>query len=319
MDIPLGLKIKIINRLNTMNKTTLFITSFLLFTLMAFAQSVGINTDGSAPDYSAILDVKSANKGFLPPRMTTEQRNAISSPAEGLLIFNTTMMSFDYYSGGKWRSFYGTTTSGVPVECGTKITDARDGKMYNTIKIGPQCWMAENLNLGTRIDGSSNQTDNSTIEKYCYNNLETNCDVYGGLYQWGELMNYDTSGNSNQTGKQGICPPGWHVPTLLEWFVLRAFLGGMWEAAGKMKEAGFDHWASPNTDATNSSGFTALPGGYWYHNGALFQRLTLNAYIWADKSIIILSYGQIYLDAYGCSDSYYCDLMDAFSIRCLQD
>jgi len=98
-------------------------------------------------------------------------------------------------------------TSICPTNC-QPFTDARDGKTYNTVLIGTQCWMRENLNIGTRIDGSQNQTDNGTIEKYCYDDLESNCDIYGGLYQWDEAMQYVTT-----QGVQGICPAGWHLPT----------------------------------------------------------------------------------------------------------
>jgi uncharacterized protein (TIGR02145 family) len=135
-------------------------------------------------------------------------------------------------------------------------TDA-DGNNYPTVTIGTQLWMAKNINVGIRIDGPQEQTNNSIIEKCCYNDLESYCDVYGGLYQWNEMMQYDTT-----PGVQGICPTGWHIPTDAEWTILTTFLGGESVAGGKMKETGLTHWLSPNTGATNSSGFTALPGGY---------------------------------------------------------
>ena len=82
------------------------------------------------------------------------------------------------------------------------------GKIYNTSQIGTQCWLRENLDIGTRIDAAVEQTGNGTIEKYCYDNLDANCTIYGGLYQWNEMMQYTTLVN------QGLCPSGWHVPTL---------------------------------------------------------------------------------------------------------
>jgi uncharacterized protein (TIGR02145 family) len=141
--------------------------------------------------------------------------------------------------------------------CGDIFTDSRDGRVYTTVQIGTQCWMKQNLNIGTRIDGANIQTNNGTIEKYCNNNLETNCDIYGGLYQWDEMMQYSIT-----QGVQGICPSGWHLPTDAEWTVLTTYLGGESVAGGKMKEIGTTHWASPNTGATNGSGFTGLPGGF---------------------------------------------------------
>ncbi len=107
------------------------------------------------------------------------------------------------------------TFSYTPFTCGDAFTDTRDGNTYATVQIGDQCWMAENLNIGTRINGSSDQTDNSIIEKYCYDDSEANCDVYGGLYQWDEMMEYETT-----EGAKGICMEGWHVPTDAEWCIL---------------------------------------------------------------------------------------------------
>ena len=101
--------------------------------------------------------------------------------------------------------------------CGTTLTDYRDNQTYPTVLIGTQCWMAKNMNIGTRIDGMNNMSNTGTIEKYCTTNLETNCDVYGGLYQWSEMMQYSTT-----PGAQGICTPGWHIPTDDEWKILKS-------------------------------------------------------------------------------------------------
>ncbi len=105
------------------------------------------------------------------------------------------------------------------LSCGV-LTDARDGQNYKTVKIGDKCWMAENLNIGIMIDGQKNQTDNDTIEKYCYNNHSENCDIYGGLYQWHEIMQY-TTGEKNQ----GICPEDWYVPSDNDWKKMEIALG----------------------------------------------------------------------------------------------
>ena len=162
--------------------------------------------------------------------------------------------------------------------CGTPMSDARDGKTYNTVLIGTQCWFAQNLNVGTKVLGSVNQTNNSIIEKYCYNDDDANCAIYGGLYQWDEAMQYSTT-----EGVKGICPTGWHLPTDAEWTTLTTFLGDENIAGGKMKEAGTAHWLSPNTGATNSSGFTALPGGFRNDDGGYFGSLTYSAYFWSSS------------------------------------
>jgi uncharacterized protein (TIGR02145 family) len=92
--------------------------------------------------------------------------------------------------------------------CPNLATVVYEGKTYNTVAIGNQCWLKENLDVGTQINGSLEQTNNSLIEKYCYGDLAANCTTYGGLYQWNEAMQYVTT-----PGTQGICPIGWHLPT----------------------------------------------------------------------------------------------------------
>jgi uncharacterized protein (TIGR02145 family) len=159
--------------------------------------------------------------------------------------------------------------------CGTQLSDKRDGKSYSTISIGTQCWMMQNLNLGNRIDGTTPQTNNGIFEKYCYNNLESNCDVYGGLYRWDEMMQYSTT-ESNQ----GVCPDGFHLASDHEWKILEIFLGMSPSEADSLKWRGTDeggklkvadpnriYWVSPNTGATNSSRFSALPAGGFYSTG----------------------------------------------------
>ena len=198
--------------------------------------------------------------------------------------------------------------------CDSPFTDSRDNQTYNTIQIGTQCWMAENLNIGTRIDGAIDQSNNGTIEKYCYNNDEANCEVYGGLYQWDEMMQYTTV-----EGVQGICPPGWHLPADAEWTTLTDYLGGLYAAGGAMKETGTTHWASPNTGATNSSGFTALPGGI-RSNGNFYYGLSRYGY-WrssteystSDALGRVMDYGNAYVGR------FYNSKLPGHSVRCLKD
>jgi uncharacterized protein (TIGR02145 family) len=137
------------------------------------------------------------------------------------------------------------------------VTDV-DGNTYKTIQIGTQTWMAENLKTTKYKNGVSipNITDNAewantTNGASCsYDNNAANDCPYGKLYNW-----YAT------TNTNGLCPTGWHVPTDAEWSTLTTFLGGESVAGGKMKSTGTDYWLTPNQDATNSSGFSGLPGG----------------------------------------------------------
>jgi len=225
--------------------------------VVVFRDGGGVGIGTTSPDASASLEISSTSSGFLPPRLTTTQRDAIASPAEGLTIYNTDISDMEFYNGTTWRGFY--VPNSEHVTCGDQFVDSRDGKVYGTLLIGSQCWMLENLNVGTFIEDSKNQTDNDTIEKYCFNNNTAKCDNYGGMYKWNEMMQFVTT-----EGGQGICPDGWHIPTSTEWTTLTNTQGGLTVAGGKLKETGTAHWASPNTGATNESGFTAFGGGYRY-------------------------------------------------------
>ena len=160
---------------------------------------------------------------------------------------------------------------------GTPTVTDYDGNVYNTVLIGNQCWMKENLNVGTFINSTQNQTNDSILEKYCYNNSLYYCSTFGGLYQWNEMMEY-----MNQEGSQGICPNGWHIPTDEEWKILEgnadsyyAVGDNVWnsssfrgtDAGGKLKDTSSNYWLTPNVGATDISGFNAIPVGSTGSNG----------------------------------------------------
>ncbi len=168
-----------------------------------------------------------------------------------------------------------------------------EGQWYHTIQIFSQCWMKENLNAGMMIPSSQSQTNNDTIEKYCMANSAYYCDIVGGLYFWDEMMKY-----TNETGGQGICPEGWHIPRDLEWQILEGavdslykigdaeWAGNNWRgsnAGGNLKQKGTLYWVEPNTGATDAFGFTALPGGYFVQNE--FWGIGYKAYFWSSQHI----------------------------------
>ena len=190
------------------------------------------------------------------------------------------------------------------------------GQTYATVQIGDQCWFKENLNIGSMIPAGANMSNNEVTEKYCYDNLETNCNIYGGLYQWNEMMQYSTT-----SGTQGICPPAWHLPTIDEWTTLIDFLGGLNDAGGKMKETGTFHWNNPNTGATNSSGFTTLPAGYYGDPGFTFYLLGKYAILWSSNQSDFDSAWNCWL-AYNSNsankNSTYLKRL-GHSVRCLKD
>lgn len=221
--------------------------------------------------------------------------------------------------------------------CAGVPTVTYGGKTYNTMQIGNQCWFKENVNIGIRIDGVLNQTNNSIIEKYCQGNLESNCDIYGGLYQWAEMVQYHNGASNTASWNpvpggdvKGICPTGWHLPSEGEWCTLTQLLDptvdcntiGMigTDIGGKMKEPGTTHWLSPNSGATNSSGFTALPGGYRSSSDGGFGNINAGADYWP-ASEASASYA---MDRY----IYYNNSMmsrtsnaktDGYSVRCVMN
>ncbi|MBU0765556.1 MAG: hypothetical protein KJ607_12040, partial [Bacteroidetes bacterium] len=125
------------------------------------------------------------------------------------------------------------------------------------------------ISIGTKINsttGGQQQTDNGIIEKYCYNNNIAYCDTLGGLYEWNEAKQYSAL-------SKGVCPAGWHIPSKTEWSTLSSYLGGDGVSGGKIKQTGTANWSSPNTGATNSSGFTGLAGGVRnYSDGSIYNK-----------------------------------------------
>ncbi len=189
--------------------------------------------------------------------------------------------------------------------------DSRDGRTYKTIGIGTQTWMAENL---AWLPSVSPSKTGSEEEKYYYEYgyegiividalATTNYAAYGVLYNWPVALK--------------ACPSGWHLPTDAEWTKLTNFIGT--PAGGKMKEIGIRHWTSPNTGATNSSGFSTFPGGNRDGNGD-FEYLGLNADFWSASENDASKAWRRYLgyDSDGVYRNY--DIKSyGFSARCLQN
>jgi uncharacterized protein (TIGR02145 family) len=160
-----------------------------------------------------------------------------------------------------------TTEEPLP-DAGT-FTDDRNGKSYGWIRIGTQVWMAENLAWIPSIFGPD-EGSTTQARYYIYGDDGSNQgqtpDTYG---KYGTLYNWTAA----RTG----CPDGWHLPTDVEWNTLTSYLA--YPEGSKMKETGSIHWSAQNTDATNSSGFSARGGGQRYYLGG-FMRLGTHAYFW---------------------------------------
>lgn len=270
---------------------------------------VAVNTDGSQPNSSAMLDVKSINTGMLIPRMTASQRTTnISSPAVGLLVYQTDAPAgFYYYNGTKW---VGLSDLGSISGC-----IDYDGNAYPTFMIGTQEWMGENLRVTHYRNGDAipNVTDNTTWAgltsgAHCWYNNDPSVNAkYDILYNW-----FTISDNRN------LCPVGWHVPSDAEWTMLITYLGGEVVAGGKMKSVSA-LWNSPNTDATNNSGFSGLPGGGRYSSG-IFNLIGYYGYWWsATENNASNAWGRYLF--YNSSDVNHGNYSKTygFNVRCVRD
>ena len=231
--------------------------------------------------------------------------NAILAQTYNMKIKQGTVTVYSQTSTVDEITFDNTTnfTCGNPILYG--------GDLYPTVLIGSQCWFQKNLNICTRIACSSDQTDNSIIEKYCYNDLDASCTTYGGYYQWDEAMQYVTTEEA-----QGICPPGWHIPTLDDFTTLKASVvnfGNDLKAIGQGTGSGV---------GTNTSGFSALLAGYRGTSGN-FTSLGIGTSFCSSTEYT----------EYSATMAYYLSLYDdfsginlgenfkgrGFSVRCLKD
>ncbi len=202
--------------------------------------------------------------------------------------------------------------SDMTFTCPQTVSDY-EGNIYNTVIINKQVWMQQNLKSTKYSDGTSIPVI------WTYGNDQNNVVTYGYLYSWDAVMNGAAGSSSDPSGVQGTCPTGWHVPSLAEWGELDSYLGN--ENGGKLKEAGLVHWANPNTGATNTSGFTGLPGGVNLQNPSYgFMGLGIEGLWWTSTDI----------DAVGawCSGLYSTNSgrgggnsgkANGYSIRCLKN
>jgi uncharacterized protein (TIGR02145 family) len=181
--------------------------------------------------------------------------------------------------------------------CGSLLTDIRDNKTYQTVQLGLQCWMKENLDFGFQISDLTPQTDNCLAEKYQSSIVNRT----SSFYQWDELMRYD-----NVEGSQGLCPPGWHVPTSAEWTTLFNYYQGNSQAGRPLQDSVIN-------------GFNANRNGVFYLNST-WSFLDFATIFWSSTSsgqTKAISHG---LNFYNFSVSLYqASRANAFPARCILD
>ena len=259
----------------------------------------------SAASNSAVLEASSTTQGFLPPRMTTIQRDAILSPATGLVIFNTTTNGLEVKSSNGWVLLTPSTAVSLP-----------------TVVIGTQQWTDKNLDVLTYRNGDliPQVTDPTawaalTTGAWCYFNNDPSGygSIYGKLYNWYAVND-----------PRGLAPQGWHIATSDELATLRTTLGGSTVAGAKMKTT--TRWTTPNTlykgaGATNESGFSGLPGSYRDSDGTFFNFIGQEGYWWTatEFNTTIAYHYQLGKDFDNAVWGKILNKKRGFSVRCVRD
>jgi uncharacterized protein (TIGR02145 family) len=285
------------------------IISFIILTYSlfnaAFGQNVGIGT--VTPHNSAKLEVASATQGFLPPRMTYAQREAIIDPARGLVIWCTDCNEMQVFNGYLWKNMSGHAASGISVP---------------TVKICNEVWMLKNLAVRTYRNGDSIPvvTDpavwsNLTTGAMCwYSNNYGYDSIFGPLYNWYAVND-----------SRGLAPEGWHVASNEEWLATADCVGGDSIAAVKLRDTTSSLWNFNLPPfiavyADNSSGFTGLPGGQRWVDGVFESLSTDGGFWWTSTGISInkahakvLPFDGAMMLNYEIFKTY------GYSVRCIKD
>ena len=208
------------------------------------------------------------------------------------------------------------------------FTECKDGdnNYYPVVQINTQLWMAENLKTTKYNDVTAipNITDDATwtaatTSAYCdYSNTPANSTTFGRLYNWYAVDNNAATKVASNGGKN-VCPTSWHVPNDTEWTTLMTYLGGESVAGGKVKETGTTHWTTPNTGATNETGFTALPGGNRGGNSTYYN-VGSNGYWWSSTEYSAARAWSSHMSYSNTAVVRSNNVMQSgFSVRCVRD
>lgn len=296
------------------------------------AQNVLVTDDaGYVPDSNAILDIKSNSKGILLPRLSDSQRDSLCQdlPA-GLLIFNTSDNNLQMFLDGKWYPLSLGNPETPPPYSGMGTVVDYDGNKYFTVVVGEQEWMASNLRLTHYSDGTPIQKVEAnedwagltaTSKAFCWyqNDSLANAEKYGALYSWAAAMNGLPASSANPSGVQGICPTGWHVPSVEEWNELNNFIGSQGflfnEGIALKAKTGWNH----DGNGTDNFYFIGLPAGI-RNNSGYFYDLGDVGYWWTtnEASSEMVSIKYLIFDENVLGSSDYLKKI-GFSVRCIKD
>ncbi len=247
-----------------------------------------------------------------------------TSNGSGIGIFESVMMGLipgttyhvRAYATNSSGTGYGDDVTFATIPSAGTVTDI-DNNVYNTVTIGTQTWMTENLKTTRYRNGNAVPVVNDPVSwaalttgAYCYyNNESNNAGTYGLLYNW-----YAVSDSRK------LAPQGWHIPTLDEWDILINYLGGQITASYKLKESGTTHWIQSGDNVTNASNFTALPGGTRAYDTGIFSNFGfLGAWWTSTEDVYTLSFCKIMFSSEGQVTLYWQDRANGMSIRCLKD
>jgi uncharacterized protein (TIGR02145 family) len=280
-----------------------------------------IRVDTGSSSYTSRIISMNPSSGM--PNMSHSK----SGWGSGKLKNNNSAIVFPYNTGDLLKitgksGIYRTVMMMVPTQDQTvsfdfiNCTDAANNH-YAVVKVGDQIWMAENLRTTKYRNGDAIP---GNITNAAWGNLRTGAfswynqdsvkyaQDFGGLYNWYSVND-----------PRSIAPEGWHVPTDAEWTALSTYLGGVNNAGGMLKESGYKHWRSPNSRATNETGFTALPGGYRFQNGTYDEIKTWCVWWCSTSSGSTLAPTRaVFYNSFELGRDL-SDKRDGFTIRCIRD
>lgn len=303
------------------------LVGFNLIEVPVFSFLINVSEQGNLDSFlDATLNISSTDYEYTKELMAIANNSV--SIKDGFDTYNVEILKegyHSYYETYTLETLYTYSETPLTIEIepigiqGEDLVDARDGKIYKTIQLGSQLWMAENLRATLYNDGSPIEypgmditawEDNTTGAYAWYDYTETE---YGPLYNW-----YAVS-------TRKLCPTGWHIPTDEEWNELGTYLGGDNIAGSMMKETGTEYWEAPNSDATNASGFSAIPAGWAYYVNGDFSYLGERAVFWSSEEGYNVDHGisrhlvsgDERLIRYTSSNSS--NKGNGFSCRCIKD